>query len=83
VLPLPTNTATSSSKSTRGSGMYLTSASGVALTCPHGLRASVPDTTMLDARPWYATGRCVQLGISALSLPRNIVPTFTAWLREA
>ena len=45
------------------------------VTCPLGLRISVPEITTEEALPWYPTGRCNQLGYKALSGPLNITPT--------
>lgn len=69
----------SSSKSSTAEGRKLGFSPG-ALPCtwPHGLLTSVPETTMEEARPWYATGRWSQLGCKGLSLPRNITPQLVA-----
>ena len=50
--------------------------------CPLGRTTGVPLTTTDDARPWYPTGRWSQLGMSALSGPRNMTPTFVACWRD-
>ena len=66
--------AISSSKSSRREGPKTGGASGSGRVWPMGRRMGVPLTTMLEARPWYPTGMCFQLGSRALSGSRNILP---------
>ena len=56
--PAPTKKAISSSKSSSLQGPKTGGLVSSGRVCPSGLRTGVPDTTTLEALPWYPTGRC-------------------------
>ncbi len=72
----PITVPTSSSMSSRSLGPNATPSP--TRRCPAGRGTGVPDTTTVPARPWYATGRCRQLGSSGSASGRNSRPRFVA-----